>query len=278
VILGLAGALAAAVCYGAASVLQSVGSRRLARAGALDVRLFVRLARSLPYVAGLALDLLGFAASVLALRTLPLFLVQSAVSASIGVTALLAAWRLGAQLRRAERYALLALLVGLLLLAVSARPERAASLAGPARWALLALLSVPVLAALAAVRLRGAAAGAALAAAAGLAFTGVGVAARVLVIPDPLWRVGGDPVLYALAGYGLLGVLLFAGALQRGSVTTAAAITFAVQTVVPALIGLALLGDSARAGFGPVAVAGFVLALGGALALARYAEPVGPSG
>jgi len=64
----------------------------------------------------------------------------------------------------------------------------------------------------------------------------------------------------------------YAAALQRGRVTMVAAITFGVETVVPALIGLALLGDRARPGFAPVAAAGFVVTVAAALALARLAE------
>jgi hypothetical protein len=60
--------------------------------------------------------------------------------------------------------------------------------------------------------------------------------------------------------------------LQRGSVTTATAIAFAVETTVPAFVGLTLLGDRARPGFAPVAVVGFVLALAGCLSLARNAD------
>ena len=78
-VLGLVAALAAAVAFGVASVLQAVGSRRLATA-APDARLLLRLLRSLPYVAGLGLDVVGFAATVVALRTLPLFVVESAIA------------------------------------------------------------------------------------------------------------------------------------------------------------------------------------------------------
>ena len=51
------------------------------------------------------------------------------------------------------------------------------------------------------------------------------------------------------------------------------AITFAVETVVPAVIGYLVLGDRARPGFLPVAVLGLLVTLGAAIALARYSEP-----
>ena len=75
-------------------------------------RLLLRLLRSAPYVAGLALDAAGFAATVVALRVLPLFVVESAVASSVGVTALVAARWLGARLLRPERIALVVLGVG----------------------------------------------------------------------------------------------------------------------------------------------------------------------
>lgn len=272
--LGLVGAFAAAVAYGAASVFQAIGARRTAAsASSIDPRLLVRLLHQAPYVLGLALDSVGFAGSVLALRTLPLFLVQAAVAASIGVTALLAATMLGVSLHRRERLALLLLGSGLGLLAVAAQPGQVAPLSLTGRWALLLGVAVP-LALGAATPLAGPAGRSALlATGAGLAFGGVGIAARVLAVPDPLWRIVTEPVPYALCAYGILGTLLYAGALQRGSVTTATAITFVAETVIPAGIGLALLGDATRAGFHAVAAAGFVLSVGGALALARHAEP-----
>jgi len=90
-VLGMACALFAALAYGGASVLQSVAARRAESGSGLDPRLMVRLARSVPYVSGLVLDLAAFVASLVALRTLPLFLVQSAVASSVGVTAVIAA-------------------------------------------------------------------------------------------------------------------------------------------------------------------------------------------
>jgi len=269
---GLLGAFAAALCYGAASILQAVGAARTGPAAALDPRLLGRLLTQGPYLAGTALDGVGFVASVLALRTLPLFLVESAVASSIGVTAVLAARFLHVHLLRADQVALVVVAVGLALLAVSAQPAPGRRLSAGGGYALAAGVLVVVGLALASARLPSGRAGALLAAAAGLSFAGVGVAARSVALPHPLWHLVGDPVAWSLVAYGVLGMLLFSGSLQRGSVTTATAITFAVETVVPAAIGLAVLGDRARPGFAPVAVTGFVLALAGCLALARRAD------
>jgi drug/metabolite transporter (DMT)-like permease len=271
-ILGLLAALASAVAYGVASVLQAVGSRRLALA-APDARLLLRLLTSLPYLAGLVLDGLGFVATVAALRVLPLFVVESAVASSVGVTALVAARFLGVRLRRSEWIALLVLGVGLVALAASAEAEGAAPLSRGGQWLVLALSAVVALLAALAARTPARRAAAPLAAAAGLGFAGVGIAARALPAPDVWWHLVTEPLTWALVLDGVIALVCYAAALQRGSVTIVAAITFAVETIVPAVVGYAVLGDRARPGFLPVAVVGLVLTLGAAIALARYSEP-----
>jgi drug/metabolite transporter (DMT)-like permease len=229
----------------------------------------VRLARSVPYVSGLSLDLAAFLASLVALRSLPLFLVQSAVASSVGVTAIIAA-AIGVRLGRREVTSLIVLGSGLLLLAISAQPEPGAILSLTYRWALLASVLLLGVAGAIAARHRGSSSAAVLAVLAGLAFTVVAVSARSLVVPSPLWHSAADPGLWAILAHGALGMLLFATALQRGSVTTAVALTFAVETVVPAAIGLAYLGDATRPGYAPIAAVGFVLTIAGTLALATH--------
>jgi len=269
VVLALACALFAALAYGSASVLQSVGARRAETSAGLDPRLLVRLVRSAPYVSGVALDLAAFAASLVALRMLPLFLVQAAVASSIGVTAVLAA-AIGARLVGRDVVSLAVLGAGLLLLAISAQPDQGAPLTPVVRWGLLA--SVVVLGAAGAlVAARAARSSApALAVLAGLAFTVVAVAARSLAVPTPLWHALSDPGLWAILALGGLGMLLFTTALQRGSVTSTTALMFAVETVVPAAIGLIFLGDTTRPGYAAVAAAGFVLTVAGTVGLATH--------
>ena len=274
-VLGLVAALGAAVAYGVASVLQAVGARRL-ESGSVDARFLLRLTRSLPYVAGLALDGVGFVATVVALRVLPLFVVESAIAASVGVTALVAARFLGARLLLAERIALVVLGAGLVALAVSAQAEGAEPLSRAAQWVVLAL-SLAVAAATAVLARAPTGGAPLLAGAAGLGFAGVGVAARALQPPSPWWHLLGEPLLWALVVGGAVALIAYATALQRGAVTVVAAVTFAVETVVPAVAGYVLLGDRARPGFLPVAVAGLLLTLGAAIALSRHSEPEAPA-
>jgi hypothetical protein len=270
--LALACALVASVSYGAGTVLQASGARRVSSAGHLDVMLLGRLARQLRYVSGLALDAVGFVASIVALRTLPLFVVQAAIAGSLGVTAALAPLAFGFRLRTADKFALAVLLSGLALLGASARSETAAHLSRFGGWILLAGVGGVAAGGIAAAR-SGRHAAIALAGWAGLGFAGTAIAARALVVPSPTWHLVVEPVAIAIVAYGGCGILMFASALQRGAVTATSAIMLGVETVVPAIVGLAVLGDRTRPHFEIVAGLGFVLTVGASLALARYTEP-----
>ena len=267
-------AAGATVGYGVGTVLQAVGARRASTSLYLDVKLFGRLARQMPYVGGLVLDAAAFVAALVALRSLPLFVVQSAVAASVGVTALVMVRVFGFRLTRTDVLALVGLAVGLGLLAASARVGAGSHLSSNGGWLLLAGVVVVAVGGVVAARLHNhvrAALG--LAACAGLGFAGTAIAERALHVPSPTWHVVFEPVAIALVLYGACGMLMFASALQRGAVTATAAVMFAVETVVPALVGIAVLGDRTRPHLAPLAVVGFALALGASVCLARYAEP-----
>lgn len=272
--MSLIGALLAAVAYGVATVAQAVGVRRLAalprpRTPAAVIR------TGWPYAAGLGLDALGFLASIAALRRLPLFLVQSAIASSIAVTAVTSALVLGGRLARREWLAVGAVVAGLALLAVTAAQGPAAragrgfgtSVAG-------ALLLVAALLAWGLARRQRPSSVPVLAVAAGLGFGVVGVAARTLFVPHPLWQVLLHRHVWVLAAAGILGTIAYAAALERGAVTSVAAICFSVETLLPAAVGLIWLGDRVGHGLWPLAAAGFSLALAGCLSLAGRAEPI----
>ena len=106
--------------------------------------------------------------------------------------------------------------------------------------------------------------------AAGLGFTGVAVAARGLSADGISWSVLSDPLLYAVLVHGAIAMAFFTVALQRGAVTSVAAITFVIEVVAPSLIGLALFGDPLQPGTGGLVVLGLVLAVGGTVSLSRF--------
>lgn len=266
-------AIAAMLSYGVGSVLQATGARAVATVERASVGDLGRVAAQPSYLLGLALDGVGFICSVIALQLLPLFLVQAILAGSVGVTAAVAALTLHVRISGRERAALGMLLVGLSALAIAAEPGHAhrPALTG----ALVILAGAPLCLGATALTLRrpGRQAGIVLASLAGLSFAGVGIAARVLQIRHPILSTVAEPALWALIGYGAAGLIGFAAALQRAPVTAVTAVTFVVETVIPAFVGILWLGDSTRAGLGPwLAIVGFALAVTGSVLLAGYGE------
>ena len=264
-------AFGAMLAYGTATVLQSIGARRATGSNTLDLTLVVRLARQGPYVAGLALDVVGVALTVVALRRLPLFVVQAAIAGSLAVTALVATRVVGTRLHRREWAAIGAVGVGLIMVASSAGAEAPPSTSTASRLVLLGMVVAVGIVAFAAGRVPGPRGAVLMGAMAGLGF-GLGNTA-LRVIPDlaPRAVVTNVATLVAVAG-ALLGVLAFATALQRGSTTVVNSVMVVSETFFPALYEAFVLGARPRAGWWPVALGGFVVTIAAAVALARFAE------
>ncbi|WP_122817933.1 hypothetical protein [Nocardioides pantholopis] len=278
-LVGLLAAAGAALCYGVSSVLEAVAARRTQAVQGLDPRLLVRLFRSWAYVAGVCLDGLGFLLSLVAVRSLPLFVVQSVVASFLAITAILGALFLRMPLSRADRLGITVVVGGLVLVGMSATEDRSVEVSDAEQWGVLAATLLLAVAAIPLARLPGAAGARALGAVAGLAFGATAVASRMLpgdLSPDHLLDEVGplleSPATYALAVAGVVAMLTYSIALQRGSVTEATAPLVVGETVAPALVGLLLLGDQTRPGWGAVACLGFVLSVAGAVSLARHGE------
>ena len=269
---GLISALFAALCYGVASTVQAVVAQSTEDdKHGVDPRLLVRLLRQWKYLASLALDLVGLAAQIAALRTLPLFLVQAALSASIAVTAVLAVRWFGVRLAAIEWSAVAIVCAGLALLGFSAQSEGAGE--GPRAFHWWLLGAAIVLAGVGALvgRLPDTQRTPLLGLVSGLEFGALGLALRVI----PNFDIGTlltDPATYTVAVAGIVAGLFYASALQRGGVVTATAMMLIGETIPAAALGVWLLGDHARPGWTPAAIGGFVVAVGGACLLARFGE------
>ncbi|MFH9352294.1 hypothetical protein [Kitasatospora sp. NPDC017646] len=275
-LLGLTTALVATVCFGFGAVSQARGARSTPRADRVGAGLLAALLRSWQFILGTVLDILGFVLSIVALRSLPLFLVQAVTNASLAVTALAAVWLLGARLRRGDVVGVLAVVVGLSLLALGSGKEGREYAPAAFHWALLATTVAMLPATLVLVRRTGGAVAAGLGLLAGVGFGITSLAVRVLDASGPT-AVLTDPAAYALALGGLGGYLAYALALQRGTVTAATAAGTVAETFGPALVGVVSLGDSARPGFAWCALTGFAVAVGGTFLLSRFGELEGES-
>ncbi|MEV0804862.1 hypothetical protein [Micromonospora sp. NPDC050200] len=269
--LGFLLAFLAAMCSATAAIVQSIGARRVAASERLDPRLLWRLLRSGPYAAGLALDGAASGFSFTALRTVPVFAVQAFGAANLSLVALMAMLVLHVRLTARDWLAIGGVVGGLLLLLISAGTGPPAEVTAGAGWWLLgAVLALAVGAYLGSPRMRRPALPGLLA---GLSFGSAAVGARLLGRAGGPTELLASPASYAVVFAGLTGVLLYATALQRGSVTVASASAIVGQTVAPSAAGWLLLGDFIRPGAEALAGLGFVLAVTGAIALARHAEP-----
>lgn len=255
--------------FGLAAVLQGVATRRTHDTGGVDPGLLLRLARDRAFLASVALNLLGFSLHVTALQSLPLFLVQAVIASSVAVTAVLSMRVFGAPLTRGQWASVALVVIGLAVLGPTAETNDAVSSGTTESAALLVAVVVAGLASVGAARLPARAVPVVLGLLAGVAYGVVALSARLLPDLTPGALVG-DLSTYVLVLAGVVAFLLYSTAMQRGSVTTTTAALVITQTAFPALVGVLLLGDRVKPGLTPVAVAGFLLALAGALGLARF--------
>ncbi len=269
--LSLLGALAAAVCFGFGSVLQAIGARNTAASSGVDVRLLARVLGQWQFLLGLGLDLVGFLAELAALRSLPLYLVQAVLAASLAVTALVACWLMHTRLRPAEWAAVAAVCVGLGMLGASSGPEHPPTVGTAFHVGVVVAAVALGLLGLGAGRLTGSARAVTLGLVSGFEFGVVAVGARVLTGFSPAVLLT-DPALYGMLAAGVAAFLFLTSGLQQGAVTTTTAGMVLGETVAPALVGMLLLGDRTRHGLAGLAIAGFVVAVAGALLLARFGE------
>ncbi|MFE5485355.1 hypothetical protein [Streptomyces sp. NPDC056527] len=266
-------ALGSSLCFGMASVLQALGAREATpgTGAGVDVALQLRAMRQWRYLVGLSLDGIGFGLQIVALLTLPIYMVGAALAASLAVTAVAASWLLKVRLHRMEWTAVGVVCAGLAMLALASGPEGEQSSSEALRWAMLAAAFGVLGLGAAAGRLPGRPRALALGLLAGFGFGVVEVAVRLI----DSWDLA-NPAVYALMLGGGTAYVLLTSALQRGSVTTATAGAVLGETIGPALVGVIWLGDQTREGLGWLAILGFTVALTGALVLARFGEPPAP--
>ncbi|MET7537627.1 hypothetical protein [Streptomyces sp. NPDC005507] len=266
-------ALGAAACFGTASVLQAMAARAAepGSGSGVDAALLLRALQQWRYVAGLGLDLLGFVLQVVALRSIPIYAVGAALAASLAVTAVVSTRLLDVRLSGVEWGAVGVVVAGLAMLGLASGTKGAQAGSDALRYAMLGTALGVLLIGAVAGRLPGRGRALALGLGSGFGFGVVEVSVRLIddVSPGALLS---NPATYALLLGGGAAFLLLTSALQKGSVTTATAGMVVGETVGPALVGVIWLGDRTREGLGWLAALGFVVAVAGALALARFGE------
>jgi drug/metabolite transporter (DMT)-like permease len=252
---GLVAGLAAALLFGVSAVTQAHAVRR--RTSATDgLGAFVSAGVRDPLLLAVVVAyLLGFVLHAVSIWLLPLYLAQATISLSLPVTAL-ASRRLSEGLGPRAWWGILAVSLGLLLLAYSSGPPGDVV----TTWWFAGALVVATGALALSGRTLGHRSGATLGWLAGLGYAGSAIAVRGIG-----WPVEPAMVLAALLVplLGLLAFWLYSVGLERGDVSSSTAPLITAQTFVPALVGLALLGDGVRPGWWPGIALGLLLAVGG---------------
>jgi hypothetical protein len=244
-----------AVCYAAASILQALAARRSAS-----------LAQTFGhplYLIGIGCDALAWIGSMIALRELAVYLVESILAGSLALTVVAARFILRSRLRRRDVAAVAASVIALTVLALSAGSQHSMTATPQVRLWLCAAATTAAMIGWGASRLNSPGLVAAIG---GLCLGGAALTGRAL--PTAPMAIVTEPLTAALLIFAVTGMLMYAHALQIGQVGPVTAVHWTAEVVAPSAIALLLLGDTVRAGWQlPAAIAG-VITLGAAALLA----------
>ena len=191
--IGVAAALLACIGYGVSSVLQAYGARRSAAAardrgatghitatGGPTLRSTISAGLTAAFLAGIVLDVVGFAGSVVSARLIPLFLSQTIISANLVVTAVLGIAVLGIGLRTRDWIAIATVIVSLVVLGAAAGERGAVNPDRLVHWLVLAGAVLILLGGIGLVRLLGSRGAVMAGLVAGVLFGMLAIAVRVL--------------------------------------------------------------------------------------------------
>jgi drug/metabolite transporter (DMT)-like permease len=251
-VIGLGAALLAAVVFGVAGVVQAIAARRHGLVSWMMVGVGVTY-------------LLGWGLHLVAIAYVPLYVAQVGIALALVVTAVLAATVVGEPLALRHWIAIATMVVGLVLVVLAAGPVGSTHFETERTLMLYAGAAVTLVLGLLAARWYGPASGVVLGALSGIAYGGSPISTRALVDP----HLDAETIVPALTvvAYGLLGFWLCSLALRRAAVTAVNAPLILLETLIPAVIGIAVFDDRVRSGWWPVAVLGFALSTAGALVL-----------
>lgn len=264
--MGMVLALLAACCSAGAAVLQAISARKIHMQRAS----IVRLIREPGYLIALSLIATGFVFAFAALRYLPLFAVQSVRAANLGITAVILIL-LGAKLRKGDVVGIVIATVGLVLVGLTAAIGGSTTTTGAMGPALLGTVLILALVGVGALQVLGNKAGIVAAIVAGCGFACLALGARLLSHASVSTLILA-PEAWASGCGGLVGLVFGALAYQRASVIAVTSTIVAVETITSSALGLWLTGDRPIAGQEMFALGGCILALVGALLLARFGE------
>ncbi|GIE91406.1 hypothetical protein [Actinoplanes regularis] len=258
-------AIFGSLCYAVGSILQAVGARRSTSA--------VKTLGHPLYLIGIALDMAAWLGSMIALRELAVYLVESVLAGSLAITAF-AAWAfLGSKLRKRDVAAIVITICALAGLALSAGQQHIVAASLQLRLGFVVALIVVLVLGWGATRIGSPGL---IASIGGLSVGAAALGGRALHLPDDeMTTVGSaalaifsEPLTYVLLVFAANGMVMYANALQRGDVGRVTAVHWTGEVVAPSVIALTILGDTVRPGWEPVALAAALITVSCAIVLA----------
>ncbi|MCA2216601.1 hypothetical protein [Jidongwangia harbinensis] len=252
-----------AFSYAAASILQAVAARRSSGT--------VQTLRHPLYLLGIGCDVLAWVGSMIALRELAVYLVESVLAGSLAVTVVAARFVLRSRLRRRDVVAVVVSIGALATLALSAGPQDSVPTSDGLRLWFCGAAVAAVVTAWGAARV---APPGIIAALAGLCLGGAALVGRALPMPPAGdWTVTAlavltEPLVAALLTFAATGMLLYAHALQHGQVGPVTAVHWTAEVVAPSAVALLILGDTVRPGWELAAAVAGLVTVGAAVVLA----------
>jgi hypothetical protein len=219
------------------------------------------------------LDLVSFAGSMVALRELAVYLVESVLAGSLAITVVAARIFLKARLRRRDVAAVVVSIAALTVLAMSAGPQESVTATNGLR---LLLCSAAVGLAVIGWGVAKTGSPGPVAALAGLSLGGAALAGRALPMPEEEMRdvgtaalhIATEPLVWALLVFAVGGMLMYTHALQHGKVGPVTAVLWIAEVIAPSAVALAVLGDAVRPGWELAAAIAGLVTVGAAVLLA----------
>jgi drug/metabolite transporter (DMT)-like permease len=257
-ILGMLAAFAASAAYNVAIALQALEARDVPEEHGLRLSLLLRLLRRPRWLAGAALNFLGWPLQTVALLLAPLTLVQPCLAAGLLLLLAIGSRHLHEHVGRREVIAICAIIAGVVVLAFAA-PHKSESAAGPDTVAaVLGVLGGLAVFPYLLSRFRRVT-GLPVAISAGLAFAWSGISTKLLA--DSLSTGDWTGIIGWAAATGVAAALGTASemtALQSRGATEVAPLVFVTQLLVPALLAPVLVHES----WDSTPLGGLVLLLG----------------
>jgi drug/metabolite transporter (DMT)-like permease len=267
-------ALVAAALFALGSVLQQRAGADTPSVGGTGA-LLVRMARRPVWVAGIAVDALGFVAQAAALGIGRLAVVQPLMVTSVVFALPLGAWLSGGRVGRREAVAATVVVAGLAAFVALANPAGGRDDAPLGAWAIAAAGCAAVCAPLVALAPRspGARRASYLGVAAGILFALSAALTKATVdnLSDGPLAVITSWQLYGLIGVGYVSMTLNQMSLDAGALSATMATSTAFDPIASVLLGLTLFLETIHAGpvQATVIIVALAVALGAMIVLAR---------